>query len=390
MGINKFNHRPKDGERELPKNSNSAALMFATIVSLGVGIGESVAKAESPLPGCAADPTCNRLFVDVYRPSPILPEQEQRLMQRAQDFCYQHYINPTFDYYIEATGEKERVDAMLNIAIENPDQLLYEELSGDVIVVKRRPSAGNAIPSDFLIRIEHGQIVQVGTVKLDPHGWIEWDKIKDNIKKWTLLNLETKKTKKGLVGNVDRIRQIISMLGLEIEKNTVIRTKKFESVKNISPKDKDALVVEVEKWLALNAVFPQMKKYQKGELVDFIDVYSRIADRLNRLNEMRRNVLDPACLPIEVKGGTLRIPKGGGPLTIQQKEKDEDGQPVMDETGQPSVLYSFITPEGYSMDWIDADPENGIDKGYFKLREQCKDAVIKAYRQKMLRLGRRP
>jgi len=64
---------------------------------------------------------------------------------------------------------------MMEAAIHNPEALRYKEEIPGVFVLTKRPINNDAIPNNLNIRIESGQLTQVGTMIFNDRVWRDWD-----------------------------------------------------------------------------------------------------------------------------------------------------------------------------------------------------------------------
>ncbi len=179
MSVNK----PDQSEGEKPRNPvvSRRALLRGAVAAAILKIVSPFGEAKADVPPCYLNISCQRER-DQYRTPIEFGPEELELLQNCQETLYRFYLNPSFLLYIERSEKQEKVDEVLELAIQHPEELHYREEASGVFNITRRDDAVH-IPEHFLIRIQFGQIVKVNGVELNPLGWLDWDKFDKTIPK---------------------------------------------------------------------------------------------------------------------------------------------------------------------------------------------------------------
>lgn len=114
----------------------------------------------------------------------ILTESAINRMQKGTATLVEHFLNPSFRLYLEKEKKGPWLDAIKG-AIQNFDQLAYQEKGDEVEIAQRPGSPIQGLPPGFKIVIRNHIIEEINGEKTDKSKFTDWNGVVQKISDYT-------------------------------------------------------------------------------------------------------------------------------------------------------------------------------------------------------------
>ncbi len=133
-----------------------------------VGATTDMAQAGmTPTMHGTRDAVARHLYEDVYRVPEEMDDAEKLLMEKTMHAVLANYIQATFDKYGKVTGQKETIDAGIQVMLDHFGDMHYRDDGNGKITVEPRAGANAAIPAGFSMKMFNGYVTEINGVKID-------------------------------------------------------------------------------------------------------------------------------------------------------------------------------------------------------------------------------